>query len=198
MNEAIRNMMERRSIRKYKKIQIRDEDLKIILDCALYAPTGGNVQYSRFLIIQDPAVMEELNSVIRDELASREIIGGQFINRGIARAQKEGYHFIYGAPTLITAVSPRSHENSMADCAAALENIQLAAAALGLGACWSNQPHWLTGVPSVRSIFARLGLSDDEDIFGSAAVGYAENIVIKAAPRKEGRVSLDTPRRLAF
>lgn len=196
MNDAIKNILKRRSVRVYKEMQIKDEDLKIILDCALYAPTGGNVQYSRFLAIQDPATMEELNSVIRGELASREIVEGQFMNRGILRARKDGYHFIHHAPTLITAVSLREHENSMADCAAALENIQLAATALGLGACWSNQPHWLTDVPAVRAIFERLGLREDEDIFGSVCVGYPEHVAQKAGLRKEGRVVLDMPRQL--
>lgn len=46
---------------------------------------------------------------------------------------------------VISAVAPRDYDNAMADCAMALENVQLAAAALGLGACWANQPHWADG-----------------------------------------------------
>lgn len=197
MNPVIANMLERRSVRVYKEEQIKDADLKTVLECGLYAPTGGNLQYSRFLVIQNPLLMEELNQVIRKELASREIVEGAYINKGIIRARKEGYHFIYHAPTLISAVSLRSHGNSMADCANALENMQLAATALGLGACWSNQPHWLTDVPEVRSIFERLGLREEEDIFGSIAVGYPGYIAKKAAARKEGRIALDMPRSLS-
>lgn len=196
MNIIIANMLKRRSVRVYKKEQIRDEDLKIILECALYAPTGGNHQYSRFYVIQDPYIMEELNAIICDELASREIVEGQYINKGILQARKEGCHFFYHAPTLISAVSLRYHSNSMADCANALQNMQLAATALGLGACWINQPHWLTDVPRIRAIFEHLGLLEDEDIFGSISVGYPEYIAQKAGPRKEGRVVLDIPRQL--
>ena len=196
MNEVVKNILSRRSVRAYEAKQISDEDLKTLLDCALYAPNGGNVQYSRFLVIQEPALMDELNSVIRDKLASREIVEGQFMNRGIMRARHEGYHFIFHAPTLITAVAPRDHCNAMADCAVALENVQLAAASLGLGACWSNQAHWLTGEPALRALFGRLGLREDEDIFGSVSVGYPASIAKKAAARKEGRVVLDRPRRL--
>lgn len=190
-NPAIETILTRRSVRAYTKEQIRDEDLRLILKCALYAPSGANLQHPRFLVMQSPALLEELNTVIRDELAHREAVEGRIMSKGILRARGDGYHFIYHAPTLITAVAPRSYENSMADCACALENIQLATVALGLGGCWSNQTHWLTGVSAVREFFNRLGLREDEDIFGSVAVGYPGRVPM-AAPRKEGRVEFDT------
>lgn len=191
MNEAIETMLARRSVRAYRSQQIQREELDVILQCALYAPTGGNLQNSRFLVIQDPELMEELNEVIRRELASREIVEGEMMAKGIRRARQDGYHFIFHAPTLISATAPRDHSNSMANCCTGLENIQLAATALGLGACWSNQPHWLTGVPKVRELFGRLGLREDEDIFGSVSVGYPAFVAAKAAARKDGRIILD-------
>lgn len=191
MNAVIENMLTRRSVRAYKREQITDEELDTILTCALYAPTGGNLQNSRFLVIQNPEMMEELNEVIRRELAQREIVEGEMMAKGIRRARQEGYHFIFHAPTLISAAAPRNHSNSMANCCTGLENIQLAATALGLGACWSNQAHWLTDVPAVREIFGRLGLREDEDIFGSVSVGYPAFVAKQAAARKEGRIVLD-------
>lgn len=194
--DAIKNMIARRSVRVYTEEQISDEELKTILECGLYAPNGGNLQMPRFLVVQSPAKMEELNRVIQRELASRELVDGQMMNRGILRARKEGYHFIHHAPTLISAVAPHTYGNAMADCACALENMQLAAAALGLGACWSNQPHWLTDVPALRACFEKLGLREDEDIFGSVSIGHIGYEAAKAAPRKPDRVQLDMPREL--
>jgi nitroreductase len=95
---------------------------------------------------------------------------------------------------LITAVSLREHENSMADCAAALQNIQLAATSLGLGSCWSNQLYWLTSVPAIRKIFKRLGFRKDEDIYGCISVGYPKYVGENVIPRKPGRIVLDMPR----
>ena len=40
MNETIKNLKTRRSIRKFKDKQIADEDLKTILEAGTYAPTG--------------------------------------------------------------------------------------------------------------------------------------------------------------
>ena len=192
------NMISRRSVRSYQERQIRDEDLGAILRCGLFAPSGGNSQYSRFIVLQDAGGLHALNHLIQANLASREIVEGQWMNRGIRRARRADYHFIYHAPTLISAVAPRTYENGMADCACALQNMQLAAWALGLGACWSNQPHWLTGDPEIRAFFRQYGLREDEDIFGSISVGYATARPDRIPARKEGRVVLDLPRELGL
>ena len=196
MNETIQTMLNRRSVRAYESGQIRDEELAALLRCALYAPTSSNCQSTRFLVIQDAERLARLNGVICRELASREEREGQVMNVGIRAARKEGFNFFYGAPTLITAVAPRDYDNSMANCAAGLENILLAASSLGLGACWSNQAHWLTAVPAVREVFEELGLQAGEDIFGSVEVGYPKHLSVRERPRKEGRVVLDRPREL--
>lgn len=195
-NPVIKNILARRSVRAFTAQQLSDEELKTLLDCALYAPTGGNSQRTRFLVIQAPERLEELNRALCTELAARELIEGQYMNKGILAARKEGFHFFYHAPAVISAVAPRDYDNAMADCAMALENVQLAVAALGLGACWANQPHWLTDVPAVRAVFQPLGLKEEEDIFGSVSVGYPARPARTAGPRKEGRIALDIPRML--
>ena len=196
MNEVIQGLLSRRSVRLYMKEQIRDKELKTILECGLYAPSGGGLQKARFLVIQDPKRMELLNDTIRYELSSREITGESPMNRGIRRAKMDHYQFLYEAPTLIAAVAPNDWENAMADCACAIENIWLAATAIGLGACWSNQPRWLTDIPAVREIFYEAGLRENEDIYGSIGVGYPGHVAKTAAPRKPDRISLDIPREL--
>ena len=187
-------ILQRRSVRSYLDRQISDDELALLLKCGLYAPTGGDCQYTRFIVIQGKDAMEELNRMVQSELAGREVIPGQWMNKAILRARKEGYHFIHHAPTLINVVAPKDHGNSMADSANAIENIQLAATAMGLGACWSNQPHWLTDLPEVRAFFSRYGLKENEDIFGSVSVGYPDGPAKDASARKAGRVMLDIPR----
>ena len=196
--ETVRTILRRRSGRAYRSEQIRDEELKIILQCGLAAPSGGNCQYSRFLVMQDAQVLETLNGIIREELASREIEGTRPINKGILRARQPGYHFIRHAPTLISVVSPRDHENSMANCACALENMLLACESIGLAACWSNQPHWLTDVKPLRDLFMQYGLREDEDIFCSVSIGYPQKPAGAPLPVKAGRVVLDCPREIGL
>lgn len=189
MNETISLLLKRRSVRQYLPEQIDDDSLHLIIETGLYAPNGGNHQYARFLVIQDQTRLKEISSIVRHEFASRDIVEGQYQNKTIIKAkQQENYDFMFHAPTLIIAVAPKNHGNSMADCACALVNMQIAAAALGLGACWVNQLHWLTDNQSVRQYLEPLGLGKDENIFGSMIVGHPAVPLHKPALRKEGRV----------
>ena len=53
MNDIIQNMMARRSIRKYKPEQIKDEELELILQAGAYAPSGKGAQPVHLVVIQD-------------------------------------------------------------------------------------------------------------------------------------------------
>ena len=192
MNETIETILKRRSIRRFSPSQVDDEDLETILTCALYAPSGHNLQSPRFIVMQKPATLTELNGIIQKALACIAPQPGTPQYSGALRARQAGYHFCYNAPTLITAVAPKDNPNAMADCACALENCMLAATALGLGSCWSNQVHWLTEVMELRALFARFGLKEEEDIFGSVAIGYAEGLFPSPDSRKTGRVLRDS------
>ena len=76
----------------------------------------------------------------------------------------------------------------MADSAAAIENILLAATSINIGTCWINQLTWLSDNPILREFLKECGIGDDEVICGSIAVGYSDQPCTKAQPRKEGRV----------
>ena len=54
MNETIKTLLERRSIRKFKPAQIKEEELNAILEAGMYAPSGANQQSALFVVIQDP------------------------------------------------------------------------------------------------------------------------------------------------
>lgn len=190
MNETILTILKRRSVRKYADEQIKDDELNIILQTALYAPTGGNHQYTRFIVVQNQNKLKELNEIVRKEFSSREIIDGVYQNKTIIRAKKEGenYNFMFHAPALVVAISPKNHGNSMADSANALENIQIAATSLGLGACWVNQLHWLTDFEPIRKFMYELGMSEDDDIYGSVVLGHPALRLQEPSKRKDRRI----------
>lgn len=191
MNETISVLLNRRSIRKYLPEQIDESDIQMIIKTGLYAPNGGNHQYVRFLVVQNEIKLNEINSMVIKEFAKCDIIEGQYHNKAIIRAkQQDGFHFFYHAPVLINALAPRMHGNSMADSAISLENMQIAATSLGLGACYINCLHWLTDNKVLREYFEQLGLSKEENIFGSIVVGRPAQPFPKPAPRKDGRLLL--------
>lgn len=189
MNEVIQNMIRRRSVRRYLPQQIDPADLDQILTAGLYAANGGNLQHPRFIVVQDPETLALLAKTAQQEFKSQELKEGQYKNKSIRAAKaSEDYNFMFHAPTLIIVVSDRTWLNSMADSAGALQNMQLAACSLGLGACWVNQVHWLTDVPSIRTIVEGLGMLPEEDVYGSMVVGYPADPLPAPPARKEGRI----------
>ena len=61
MNETVRNLIERRSIRKYKPEQIRDEELNAVLEAGMYAPSGRGHQSTLMVVVQDPETISMLS-----------------------------------------------------------------------------------------------------------------------------------------
>ncbi len=190
MEQTIQAILSRRSIRKYKAIQVSEEELGTMLEAGLYAPSGGNCQYTRFTVIQKPEVLAELKRIVEQEFSRMEVTEGMYRSKvhAIQAAKKGGYDFIYNAPTLIVVTNKKGHGNAMADSAAAIENILLAATSMNIGTCWINQLTWLSDDPVLRGYLKEFGIEEGEVICGSIAAGYSDQPQAKAQPRKEGRV----------
>ena len=108
--EAIR---ERRSIRKYKEQPISEEQVTQILEAGRWAPSRGNSQPWKFIVVR--------NAQGRAALAEA-IPTGKFMDE---------------APLGIAVViNPNASKHPEQEGAAAIQNMLLAAYALGLGACW--------------------------------------------------------------
>ena len=61
MNDVVKAILERRSIRKYEDRQITEEELNTILTCAFNAPSGGNGQQWFLSVVQDKAVLDTIS-----------------------------------------------------------------------------------------------------------------------------------------
>ena len=190
MNEILKNIITRRSIRSYKNDQITNDDLNTILTAARYAPTGS--QFWVFTVLQNQNKIDEMNMLIRE--AFKDLIVDETTYRskimGKKKAENDNYHCCYHAPTLILVSNDRSYANAMADSSAALQNIFLAAHSLGLGSCWINQPAWFCDVPKFRDFLTELGVPKDHIVCGAAAVGYVSGNAPEAQPRKEGNINI--------
>ena len=191
MNNAVINCIHnRRSVRKFEKRQIADEQLDALLDAAIWAPSGGNNQSWLFTAIQNEAVLLRLNEAVRegfrnwvpdDDYPAKQTIG--------EKSQKEGYNFYFNAPTLIIASNRPNYANAMADCSLALENIFLAAESIGLSSCYINQLRWLRDDAGVREYLCELGIPKEHVICSAAAIGYAA-MQPQAPARKEGTTNI--------
>lgn len=109
----------RRSIRRFKKEPISNEDAERILDAARLAPSGGNQQRWKFIYINDPQVLRMIRNCspgFYGDAASVIVIG---ISEESGAFNRTAYRDIIG----------------ILDAGFAAENILLAAHALGLGGC---------------------------------------------------------------
>lgn len=143
MNQIIEGIKNRRSCRAYDTKQVSDENIQEIIECGLLAPSGMNQQGIKFTVIQNKEVLEKLKEMV-------------------------GRDFVYGAPTLIVVHAQYDYKYVQTDGSVAMENMYIAANALGLGACWINQLKDFKG----HEVLKDLGLGN-EVITGSLAVGYS-------------------------
>jgi len=68
MNETIKVIKNRRSIRKFKEKQITDSEVQEILDCALHAPNVGNQQKWHFTVIQNKDMLERMERILKENM----------------------------------------------------------------------------------------------------------------------------------
>ncbi len=130
MNKVLKVIKSRRSIRNFKPEQISQESLDLILQAGTYAPTAHNEQPWYFTVIQKEEMLKYINDRTREGMAESDI----------AWVQKTGsnpsFQVTYNAPTLIVVSGRTDAMAWSADCAAAIQNILLAAESLDIGSVW--------------------------------------------------------------
>ncbi|MCR4400950.1 MAG: nitroreductase family protein [Syntrophomonadaceae bacterium] len=181
MNETIRVLLERRSIRSYLPDQVQDSDLELILEAGRYAPSGGNAQPWHFTVVQDPALLEKM------VVAARERMLGSGVPRLVEAASKPNYSCFHHAPTVII-VSGGSGYCVEADCANAAENMVIAATALGLGSCYTASFVMAFDGPEGPNLRRELRIPDGYRPMFAICLGYTAGEKPPAPPRREGVV----------
>jgi len=181
----------RRSCRAYQGKQVPRELLTQVLEAGRMAPSGMNVQQCHFIVLQKPALLEEIRLLIQELFAAMEPEGLTPLLAHAAAAAKEGNHsFFYGAPTLIVVANRRDNGNHLPDSATAMQNMMLMATALGLGNCWINNLRWSGDAPQVREFLVKIGVQEDEAVYASLALGYAAEVSHAVLPRSGNTVEI--------
>ncbi len=75
LTETERVIYKRRSIRLYKKKQVKPEIVKRVIEAGRYAPSAGNNQPWKFIVIQNRELIEELNQVVHKSLKFATYLG---------------------------------------------------------------------------------------------------------------------------
>jgi nitroreductase len=144
---------------KYKDKRIDREDLERIMQAGLSAPSGCNKMTTSLIAIDDPALLQELKDLIDPPICET-------------------------APAMIFVLTRRifAYRNkcfSVQDYSAAIENILLAAKALGYESCW-YEGHITDDDNKALKLANRLGVPADHDLVCLLPIGYADEEVSKA------------------
>lgn len=134
MNPVLQAIADRRSIRAYTNERISSDQLQVILDAGLAAPSARNTQPWHFTAVQDEALLARVNDAFCQE-AKRQMPEE-------TRFAGEGYSVFHHAPTVIFLSCPPLEDEMYAqtDVGIAIENMALAAHSLGLGSVILGMP----------------------------------------------------------
>ena len=184
MNETIKAILNRRSIRVYKQEQIKDEDLQIILNAGMFAPSAMNQQSWHFTVLQNKETLQKINQTIKDYFLKSDN------QRFKEMAKSENFNVFYNAPTLIIVSGDEKAIAPQCDCVLAMGNIFLAASSIGIGSCWIDAITQLSSSEEGNTLISELGIPRGNKIFASGAFGYASVAAPPTAPRKENLVNI--------
>ncbi|VVB97403.1 Coenzyme F420:L-glutamate ligase [uncultured archaeon] len=139
MKDIIEIIKTRRSVRDYKEDPVSDEDIKFLIDCARYAPSGMNMQPWSFLVIQKKEVIRKLSENGKKAMIplAEQIVNDPKKAPGfISFLKTNGNNLFHNAPSLIIILGNKRSVTADWDCAMAAQNMMLAAHSRGIGSCW--------------------------------------------------------------
>lgn len=176
MNETIQNLITRRSIRKFKSEQIKDEELKQILEAGTYAPTGMGMQSPKIIVIQNKEIRDKLSKLNASCLWSKD--------------SNEKSDPFYGAPTVLVVLANKNIKTYIEDGSLVLGNLMNAAHSLGIGSCWIHRAKEEFESHEGKLMLKDWGVSDDYVGIGHCILGYpADLYTAKPKNRKDDYIT---------
>ena len=166
MNDVIRCLLTRRSVKKYRAEQVEEEKLEQILQAGSYAACGMGKQAGKIVVLQDPADIAQL------EKLNAQILGNPDL------------HPFYGAPTVCVVFADTSVDTWVEDGSLVMGNLMNAAYAVGLGSCWINRCRETFELSEWQDWLRQLGVEGEYEGIGNLALGFPEGEPAPAKPRK--------------
>ena len=164
MNEIIKAMETRRSIRGYKEDMVPEELIAEVVEAGTYAATGMGRQ--------SPIILAVTNKEVRDRLSK--------VNAEIMGTTGDPF---YGAPVVLVVLADKSRPTYLYDGSLVMGNLMLAAHSLGLGSCWIHRAKETFEREEGKAILKELGIEGDYEGIGNCVIGYAKEPAKDAAPK---------------
>ena len=168
MNETLKTLINRSSCNKFKPGLISDEELDLILQAGLAAPSGMNKQTPRFIVVRDPEMVKKLSKM----------------NAAVMGADMDPF---YGAPEVI-CVLVKKEVTYAYDGSLALGNMLNAAYSLGVGARWIHRCKEVFASEEGQALLKEWGLEEDLEGVGFCILGYPDMEIVPKE-RVAGRIT---------
>ncbi len=149
--EAVKS---RRTIRKFKRQPLQNEDIMQIIDCARLAPYGANLQPLKFAVVSDEETRRKLFPLIKY---------AGYLTDWDPTFEECPTSFII----VMNDTDIKPTDKSECDSGAAVMSMCLAAQALGIGSCW-------LGAIDRKGISEVLKLDKRLDVTYLLGLGYAD------------------------
>lgn len=197
-NEVEELIYRRRSVRVYKNKQVPEYVIRRLLEAARFAPSAGNGQTWKFIVIQDPEMLKEIEA---DILSVCRKISKYFyylnnnskkksaISRFIQRLIPSDTHpipfmashmiaegkagILHGAPTLILMLADkRAPGDSAIEIGITGQTIDLVAHSYGLGTCWNSFTKLLFKGANKKKWNKRLNIKNPYSLVTAISIGF--------------------------
>ena len=170
MNEVIKNILTRRSIRKYKSDMIPQDIINQIIEAGTYAASGMNRQPAIIIAITNKEMRDRLSNL------NAKIMG---------RPDKDPF---YGAPVVLVVLADKNARTYLYDGSLVIGNMMLAAHSLNIGSCWIHRAKEEFETEEGKEILRDLGIEGDYEGIGHCILGYVDGEEPAPLPRKENNV----------
>ena len=191
--ETEKHIFERRSVRNFKPDPVPETLIRRVLEAGRFAPSSGNCQCWKFIVVTDKALIGEMNeacynilSLLYTAYANDAMVQGllplyrqnpqaglfdpRIILGGVGSIYRKNAPVFLNAPVVIlTACDDRAIGGPQIQAGIAGQNMNLTAQSLGLGFCWVGFSQVLEMAPLVKE---KLGLADPWRINTSLCLGW--------------------------
>ena len=188
-----RFIFERRSVRNFKPDPVPEPLIRRVIEAGRFAPSSGNCQCWKFIVVTDKGLIEEMNQTCATVLSmlhamynNEALVKGlvqvyqQFPQPGLfdpriiqggagSIARKNSPVFLDAPVVILMACDDRSIGGPQIQAGIAGQNINLAAVSMGLGCCWVGFSQLIETNPMLKE---KLGLKLPWKINTAMVLGY--------------------------
>ena len=164
MNEAYKNIIDRRSVRNFNDIKVSHDVIKKIVYAGQCAPSGMNRQIFAFVVVENEELIEKLSKM----------------NAEVMNSTSDPF---YGAKSMIIVFADSNAPTYLYDGALAMGNLMNAANALGVDSCWIHRAKEVFETEFGKKLKRKWQIPESYEGIGHCILGYRAQELPERAQR---------------